>query len=170
MDLWESILLAALGGVIAILAGVVGSRLQERTASRVRAELHAREDRFRLHKERVDAYAHFHVMASDALRALKFYSREPANADLRERLWEKRNLVFYACIPIELFGHDSVNTTAWALIHYIDASSADPATFDQEVWTRLINDYRRTVRTAVIGEERLQSESDSAPPASRLTN
>jgi hypothetical protein len=59
MALWNSILLAAVGGGLTTLGAWLGFRWQSREAHQLRSEQLVREDRFLLHKERMESYASF---------------------------------------------------------------------------------------------------------------
>src|SRR5687768_16338065 len=68
MALWESIVIAAFGGVVALGSAWFGARWQAREAQRARREAYEREDRYRLHTIRVDAYKSFSLTAGAARR------------------------------------------------------------------------------------------------------
>jgi hypothetical protein len=146
MATWDSMLSAALGGLIGVTGTVLGSRMQAREAGRVRAEQHDREDRFRLHKERIDAYSAFYIAAGHARRVLSGQPSGTMAADVRAEVW-------HAYTRVLLVGHRRVLDVADEILVYTTAVAFKGVSFDLDQYRGLISRLQHATRLDLIGAD-----------------
>jgi hypothetical protein len=104
----EALLLAGLGGFLAIAGTVTGQHLQARHNRRIRVEEYAREDRYRLFRDRLEAYREYHVAVGNARRVMGLYSRSRDDTGLLETLKEARSEAWRAYTLVWLIGEENV--------------------------------------------------------------
>lgn len=146
----QALLLALLGGCLAIAGTVTGQYMQSRNTHRSRIEGYEREDRYRLYRDRLDAYREYHVAVGGARRAMIMYSRATADADLHKALVEERNKVWRAYTLVWLIGDESVVDTATQLFNMVDEVTWHDAEFEPPSWAERIRAFVRAARADLL--------------------
>jgi len=144
MAIWESLMLTALGGVIGLAGIWLGARVQAREADRVRREQFEREDRFRLHKERIAAYSEFYAATGRMRRLLK------GHQDL-SLCREHRSVLWLAYTTVLLIGDRSVLGAATAILGWADSIIANEKTYDEKEYTDMIHRFQNVGRADLTG-------------------
>ena len=147
MTTWISVVSGALGGVIGVLGTLLGARLQFKEAARVRTEQYRREDRFRLHKERIDAYADFYISAGIARRAMASGAEQRKLSQARNRLWR-------AFARVLLVGEEEVLRSARPILTYVSDVAYEGVKFDADRYRELIAGFQRSARGDVAIRDR----------------
>jgi hypothetical protein len=129
--LLDSLLSAAVGGFIGTTGTLLAWHTQAREARRVRMEQYEREDRFRLHKERIDAYSAFYVAAGHARPILGNRPTGQSAKDVRSELW-------HAYTQILLVGDRTVLDVANDILTYVTAIVFEGTTFEENHYRQLI--------------------------------
>ncbi|MFI5895945.1 hypothetical protein ACIA5D_38195 [Actinoplanes sp. NPDC051513] len=146
MAIWESLALAAAGGVIGTVGTWVGARTQIRAADRARNVQYARDDKYRLHKERIEAYSRFYIAAGRVRATL--YSNplpdEPTKLAVRRELWDKFTTMV-------LLAEASVLHVANDILDYTDSVFWRGERFQLDIYVELIQRLQRAARADVIG-------------------
>lgn len=160
MAVWESLLLTALGGGIGTAGTLLGMRMQAREAGRVRRQQCEREDRFRLHKDRIEAYSSYYVAAGHMRKALVSDADLEVKREVRRELW-------HAFTTIVLIGERTVLESASTLLVYADRVIAGDLKFDKKHYGELIWRLQRAGRADLIGVADLPTvtEDQIAPVA-----
>jgi hypothetical protein len=148
MNLWSSAILTALGGTIAIVGAWFGARFQAREARRARREAYDREDRFRLHKERVEAYSSFYIAAGHVRSVLFNETDQPTRISARSDLWATYT-------RIVLLGDLQFLQIAGSILKLADGVIRDGDTFSPEAFRELIQKLQRAGRADLIGAQDL---------------
>lgn len=149
----QSLLLTGLGGLIAITGTVIGQRLQAREAKNMRIEDRTREDRYRLHKERLDAYVRFHVQFGLARRPMLAYSEAADAPEALEQVSEARIAAWQAFVFVRLIGSPKAVAAARAVMWEITAVAWDEKKFEKDRWSDLVLAFRTAARRDVVGED-----------------
>jgi hypothetical protein len=131
----EALLLAGLGGALAIAGTVTGQYMQAHNAQRVRAEGYAREDRYRLYRDRLEAYREYHVSLGAARVVMALYSRSQDDAQLLNTLKEERNKAWRAYSLVWLIGEEKVVKAATVLLKMVDDVTWHGAKFQPDPWS-----------------------------------
>jgi len=145
MTLWESAVLAGIGGGLTLIGTWAGARWQAREAQRARAEQFAREDRFRLHRDRMETYASF-LRVAGAMRAAM---TRPSSVleDARKR----RNALWQEYARLRLIGADQVAHVAESILELANQFVWQGAKFDDERHRALIASYVQCARSDLLG-------------------
>jgi hypothetical protein len=157
MALWESAVLAGIGGGLTLIGTWAGARWQAREAHRARAEQFAREDRFRLHRDRMETYASF-LRAAGVMRAAM---TRPSSAldDARKR----RNALWHEYARLRLIGADEVVHVAGSVLELANQFVWQGAKFDDERHGALITSYVQCARSDLLGLAAAGSDTRSSP-------
>jgi hypothetical protein len=107
------------GGAVAAGAGLLTALMQARQATRLRRDDHIREDRYRLYRDRVEAYIAFHTLASKARRVMQDFAEDTSDDDAERR--EARNVAHLAFVKVALIGGAEVVAAARRVMINIDA-------------------------------------------------
>jgi hypothetical protein len=151
MAVWDALVLTALGGAIGTGGTWFGARIQAREAARVRSEQYVREDRFRLHKERVEAYSAFWVAAGNLRGHLDANARgiRVPGGGLQQR--ELRNLLWDTYTRVALVGAKPVLDAASNILGYADRVISAGHPFDRDKFADLTGQLRRAGRADLAG-------------------
>ena len=144
MAIWESLVLTALGGGIGVAGAVAGARMQANDARRSRQEQYEREDRFRLHQERIAAYSRFYVIVGQLRASLGTDPQGQAALDKRAELW-------HAYTGVLLLGSEAVLKIAVEVVLQADNVVWRGAPLDRDAWRQLIRRLQLALRTDLIG-------------------
>jgi hypothetical protein len=130
-----------------------------RAADRVRRVQYAREERDRLHKERVDAYSKFYLAADQVGATLRSIIEpdHPTELTVRRELWAR----FTTMVLVAEVG---VLNIADEILNYTDGVIWRQEAFDAAAYRGLIHRFQRAARADVIGLVDLPS----APSEARL--
>lgn len=150
----EVLLPTVLGGLLAILGGVVGQFLQSRHSDRVRAADARRENRYRLYEQRLKVYEDFHIAAGPARVAMSRLASKERGEHPDPDLLEARSGVWHAYVRLGLIGQEPVVRRARDLFNYVDDVVIRRGTFDSERWASLIRAYGRSAREHALAHER----------------
>lgn len=156
--MWQLVLLTALGGALTIAGTIAGHNWQAAENRRVRRERYEREDRYRLFRDRIEAYRAFNEAASAVLRpALKSYQEADRDQSLVPSISQARMDTHSAYIVVRLIGDGDVVLAASKLL-----SEADEVRwrkdFDPDRWGDLIINFVGAARTDLILEDDASSE------------
>lgn len=132
MQSWIALLSAIFGGLIGVSGTLLGSRMQLKEARRGRNEQYAREDKFRLHRDRLEAYSDFYVAAGNARASMASHKAGTAGADARNEVWR-------AFIRVLLIGNRTVLDAATAILVHVTEVVFQEARFDDGQYRVLIN-------------------------------
>jgi hypothetical protein len=155
----QALLLALAGGFLAIAGTVTGQYVQARNNQRDRMEEHSREDRYRLYRDRLDAYREYHVAVGGARRAMAMYSRSTEDVELRKALIEERVKVWRAYTLVWLIGEESVVDTATKLFNMVDRVTWESADFEPEAWRDGVRAFVEAARGDLFPENNLSIPS-----------
>ncbi|GIG88223.1 hypothetical protein [Plantactinospora endophytica] len=153
MRIWESALLTVLGGLMAAGAGLLAAVLQGRQAARARAEQQSREDRYRLHQDRVAAYLDFHLSASNARGVMQDVTGETEEADAERRA--ARNATQHSYVMVMLIGGAETIAAARRTMVYIDGVVFRREPFDAPAWSDIIGGFQQAARYDLTGHRDL---------------
>ncbi|MFC8620411.1 hypothetical protein ACFT9M_28880 [Micromonospora purpureochromogenes] len=156
MAVWESLLLTALGGGIGTAGTWLGSRMQATQAERVQREQHEREDRFRLHKERIEAYSAFYIAAGHVRQILAEDRTLADRRGARSEMWQ-------AFTTVLLVGHRDVLDAASDLLGYTDSVISNQQDFEQDHYSWLIHRLQHAARTDLTGASDLMPPPEQHP-------
>jgi hypothetical protein len=151
--MWESVLSTVAGGAVAAGAGVLTALMQGRQASMLRAEQQRREDRYRLHRDRVDAYLAFHTAASEARRVLQNLTDGTPEDDRERRA--ARNATHLAYVKIALIGGAEVVAAARRMMIHIDGIAYGRAAFEVDAWNDVLDPFQEAARYNLTGQHDL---------------
>jgi hypothetical protein len=143
-----SLISTCIGGLIALSGSVVGQRLQARSASKSRVEQYSREDRYRLHRERVDVYSQFYVDMKVLRRAVM--GVDPAARQSDEAVLEAQDAAWRTDAKLRLLGTSEVVIAARSMMRYL-SSAVSGGEFDLHQWSMLVSAYRTAARQDLIG-------------------
>jgi len=146
----EALLLAGLGGVLAIAGTVAGQFMQARNAQHVRAEEFTREDRYRLHRDRLEAYREYHVALGGVRPVMALYSRSKDDTELHNTLKEERNKAWRAYTLVWLIGEEKVVDAASGLLKLVDDVTWHGAGFQPDLWGAGIRAYVEAARSDLL--------------------
>lgn len=152
MALLDSLLATAVGGFIATTGTLLAWRTQAREARRIRIEQYEREDRFRLHKDRIDAYSAFYIAAGHARRILLGHSMDQPAQDVRAEVW-------HAFTRVVLVGDQMVLDVANDILAYVTDVVFKGTTFDVDHYRDLIWRLQATARADVNSADLLHRVS-----------
>jgi hypothetical protein len=141
---WITPLLSALfGGTIGVIGTLLGARTQIKEARQVRTEQYDRDDKFRLHKEKLEAYAKFYVAAGHGRRILM---RDDTNmddaADVRSECW-------HAYTKIVLIGDDDVLKVSGEILSHVTDIAFKELSFDRKYYEGLIRRLQTATRASL---------------------
>jgi hypothetical protein len=157
--MWQAILLTSLGAALAMVGTIIGHRWQAAESRRMRREGYEREDRYRLFRERVEAYRAFHLAASATRPILIDYSeailapQQHGPDKLDAALDEARQDAFRAFIFVRLIGNSTVVRAASKIMREIDHVYREGQPFDSLRWSERILDYISSARFDLIKRE-----------------
>jgi hypothetical protein len=141
---WLAPLLSALlGGTIGVIGTLLGARTQIKEARQVRAEEYARDDKFRLHKERLEAYSEFYIAAGHGRRIL--IQDDPAKDDMKA----VRSECWHAYTKIVLVGDDAVLEVSGEILSHVTDVAFNKLTFDREYYKSLIHRLQSATRSSL---------------------
>ena len=143
-----SLLSTCVGGFIAITGSVVGQRLQARNATKSRAEQYNREDRYRLHRERVDVYSQFYLDMKVLRRAVMRV--DPAARATDQTAVDAQDTAWWTYAKMRIVGSTDVIIAARSMIVYISAAVSSDE-FDLDQWSAMVATYRAAARRDLIG-------------------
>ncbi|WP_157475713.1 hypothetical protein [Parafrankia sp. EUN1f] len=147
MSLLSSILLTALGGILTAFGGYIGVRYQAKEAARARRETQQREDLFRLHAERREAYVAFYQAVGGCRRAFALMAQpgwdRPSAREVRSNLWA-------SWIVLRLIGKEGVLEAASNFLSYVDGMLDGSISFSNEDWRDLVNGYVENARDDLL--------------------
>jgi hypothetical protein len=146
--LLDSLLSAGVGGLIGTTGTLLAWRTQAKEARRIREEQYDREDRFRLHKERVEAYSAFYVAAGHARRTLRSDPTEESAMEARAEVWHKFTRVL-------LVGDRPVLDAASDILAYVTAVAHEGRRFDVDHYSELIWRLQATARADITSPDLL---------------
>jgi len=147
--MWNSILSTIAGGAVAAGAGGLTSLIQARQAAQVRAEVRDREDQYRLHRDRVDAYIAFHAAIGSMRRILQNAANSAEEGNSRCRA--ARNDTHITYVRIALVGSTGVVAEARRMMIHIDAVTYGRAPFDSVVWNDALDGFQNAARYDLTG-------------------
>jgi len=161
--LWQPLLLTGLGGVLAIAGTVIGQFWHARTARQERHEQWAREDAYRLHGERREAYAAFYLAAGHARLIMATYPAPISSEGLAE-LEEARMALWKEFVSVRLIGVRDVLAAARTLLTMVDRVAQRQEEFAPTPWVEAIDVYVGRARRDLIpgGPETAQPKKTSA--------
>jgi hypothetical protein len=168
LHVWESLVSTAVGGVVAAAAGAVAMMIQSRQTARLRREQHEREDRYRLHQARVEAYLDFHTSASRTRAALQDFNSASGEDDVLRR--EARNATHLTYVRIALIGGTAVVASARRMMIHIDDITFGRTVFDASAWSNTLDEFQQTARQDLTGQRDLAAvtaQIDWLPPTPR---
>lgn len=138
MSLWQSLLLAGAGGVLALSGTWMGFYLQAREQRRVRSDQLAREGLLRLHGDRITSYTAFYKEGGAMRRALRAVASTPNDEGVRQEAWKQRSILWGACASVTLLGSREAASAAWDLLTYATDVVDMRAAFDVHRFSELI--------------------------------
>lgn len=148
----QSLLLVGLGGVLAIAGTATGQYLQSRHTRRLRIDEYAREDRYRLFRDRLEAYREYHVAVGNARRVMGLHNRSVDDADLHEMLKEARAEAWRAYTLVWLIGEERVVNAASVLLDMVDSVTWHGARFEPDSWREEIQAFVGAARSDLLPE------------------
>lgn len=141
---WLTPLLSAfLGGTIGVIGTLLGARTQIKEARHVRTEEYARDDKFRLHKERLEAYSEFYIAAGHGRRVL---IQDDAVKDDMEAV---RSECWHAYIKIVLIGDNDVLQVSGEILGHVTDVAFSQLPFDREYYKSLIHRLQTVTRSSL---------------------
>jgi hypothetical protein len=156
MALWDSVLLAAVGGGLTTLGTWLGFRWQAREARQVRSEQLVRDDRFRLHKERMESYASFLREVGDARRALaRFAASGNDPSEARRAARDQRNSLWKEYTTLSLIGAKDVVDAASSVLQLVTAVAWGDVRFDDKHYDDLVGVYMESARSDLLAQAAL---------------
>ncbi|WP_152991228.1 hypothetical protein [Frankia sp. R43] len=147
MSLLSSILLTALGGILTVLGVYIGARYQAKEAAHARRETERREDRFRLHAERREAYVAFYRAVGGCRRAFALMTQPDWD---RSSAGEARSNLWASWIVLRLIGKERVLESAGNFLSYVDGMLDGSTEFSNGEWRDLVNDYVENARDDLL--------------------
>lgn len=148
--MFEDLMPTAVGGAAAIVGVWVGHYWQSREARQVRDEAFAREDQYRLHRDRLQAYHDFYTAAGRARRAITVAGPDGAAVGSGHRAWDERSDLWHGYTRVELIGADSVVRAARRVLDIIDGVVIRGEPYDDERWLEGIREYARIARSDIV--------------------
>lgn len=110
----------------------------------MRAELYLREDKFRLHKERVEAYSAFYIKAGVARQVM-------TSGAERRGLNKARNALWTTYTRLALVGGNDVAGAASRVLKYVNGVAYHGETFESARYRELVVEFQRVARLDVVG-------------------
>lgn len=145
VGIWQSLALAAVGGFIGIVASWLSASTQIRAADRARSAQYDREDRYRLHGERVEAYSKFYLAAGHVRATLRSTEADQSvKLAARSALWERYTTMV-------LLAEANVLDIASEVLAYTDRVVQQGEAFEAAAYRGLIHRFQRAARADVIG-------------------
>lgn len=160
----QALALTGLGGLLAIIGTIFGYYLQAREGRRARSETYEREDRFRLHRDRRESYAAFHLAFGNARLAMFSFMDSRGDPEYLARVREARDGAWATYVPLWHVGADEVIGIAGNLMSEIEAVGWHGDNFDPDRWGEMVDAYVLAVRNDLTG----QRSSRRGPEASGL--
>lgn len=149
----QSLVLTGFGGLLAITGAIAGYLLQNREARRARSESYKREDLFRLHQDRRQAYQDFHVAFVRNQPSLWATIDFPDDADRRAKVREARQEVHLSYLPLWHIAAEEVVQAARAILQIYDAVGWDSAPYIWGDWLNLVDSYTLAVRNDLLKQD-----------------
>jgi hypothetical protein len=149
----QSLVLTSLGGLLAIAGAIAGYLLQNHEARHARFESYNREDLFRLHQDRRQAYRDFHVAFIGARPAVNAAMDSPDDTELRAKVREARNVVLASYIPLWHVGAEEVVQAARNMMHDLHAVGWHGATSSWDDYVKLVDLYVLAVRNDLMKQD-----------------
>jgi hypothetical protein len=143
----QSLLLVGLGGFLTIAGTVTGQYLQSRNVRRLRLDEYAREDRYRLFRDRLQAYHEYHVAAGHARSAMAVYNASENGVDLDKKLTKARSQVWRAYTLVWLIGEERVSERAKVLLDMVDDVARRGVEFQPDSWAEAIRAFVTAARS-----------------------
>jgi hypothetical protein len=138
MNLWQSLVLACVGGALALIGTWMGFHFQAREQRRGRSDQLTRDGLLRLHTDRVTSYTAFYS-AGGSMRAILLRLVKTADDDdLKAKAWEQRSSLWDACASVTLVGSREAAVTAWDLLNYATDVLSGKTTINMPRYARLI--------------------------------
>ncbi|MFI5584392.1 hypothetical protein ACIA5G_05105 [Amycolatopsis sp. NPDC051758] len=162
MALWESAVLAGLAGGLTMTGTWLGFRWQSREARRGRTEQFAREDRFRLHNERLEAYSAFYLAAGHMRSGMRQLRLANPAASAAHEVHGQRRTLWEAFATVRLIGTDDVVEAASAVLAYATEVDHLETEFDIDHYDSLIRDYVRQARSGLLVPSADRNQETSA--------
>ncbi|MGW4467221.1 hypothetical protein [Micromonospora sp. NPDC004704] len=153
MSIWESVSLTVVGGVVAAAAGLLGAAVQARQAAQARRDQEKREDRYRLHQDRLATYVAFHLCASDARAILQDLVDDDDEDDAQRRAVRNETQGAYA--KVVLLGGAEVIVAARRIMVFIDGVVYRREPFDSGAWSDVIGSFQEAARYDLTGHRDL---------------
>lgn len=147
MSLLSSILLTTLGGILTVFGVYIGARYQANEAARSRRETYKREDQFRLHAERREAYVAFYQTVGGCRKAFALMARPDWD---RSSAREARSDLWRSWIVLRLIATEKVLESADHFLHYIDTMLDGSISFSNEKWADLVGNYVNNARDDLL--------------------
>ena len=145
MSAWIPVVSVAVGGLIGVLGTLLGVRLQIKEAARARVEQYTREDRYRLNRDRIDAYASFDRAMGHARNVMSSSKAEQSVlVDARDEVWARYSLVM-------LVGEQQVIGVVKEMMAYVNEVLDRSRKFDAIECLALVRQFRAAARGDLIG-------------------
>jgi hypothetical protein len=158
----QPLLLTGFGGLLAILGTIAGYILQTREARSVRAGAYGREDRFRLHQDRREAYRAFHLAFGEARDVIELYMESRDDIALLKKVQDAREEAWRKHLTVWHIGAVEVVQAARKIMGELTDIGWNGATSDNERWIVLIGSYVLAVRNDLLGEKSSYQEAEAA--------
>src|ERR1022692_322201 len=142
----QSLLLTALGGVLGVGGALLASQFQAREGRRVRREQDARDDRYRLSRERIDAYKAFYIAAGSARHAID------AGLSIK-KVQERRQVLWEAFTLVALIGDANTWDHARTVLRVISDVAFDGSSLNVDEWNELIRVFIQSSRLELIPDK-----------------
>jgi hypothetical protein len=149
----QSVILTGFGGLLAITGAIAGYLLQNREARRARLESYKREDTFRLHQDRRQAYQDFHLTFVRAQPSLYATIESPGDVELRAKVREARQEVHQSYLPLWHIAGPQVVQAARGILDVYDAVGWRDAPYSWDNWIDRVDCYVLAVRNDLLKQE-----------------
>jgi hypothetical protein len=136
----QSLLLTAVGGILGISGTLIATRWQAREARQERIERYDREDRYRLTKDRIEAYSSFFIAAGE-VRSLMWGKVVGDGGVPPSEAMSVRNKLWQAFTYIALIGDPETRRRSAALVDYATSVARREKHFDSNEWGDRVDNF-----------------------------
>jgi hypothetical protein len=165
----ESLLAAAVGGVLVITGTLASTVWQATSAKNTQRVQIAREDRYRLARDRIAAYTTFLQAAGSTRQAMAYHAgQDRGTANLLKSLRGQRNELWDAFTVVALIGDEDTRRAANDILVNVDQVAWRHVPFDPEAWSQLIGTYMRAARAELTAADMQQSALEAPLAAAVL--
>ena len=149
MGVWQSALLAVLGGTLTMLGTWSGARWQAREARAARQEQLAREDRYRLYERRIEGYSAFYHAVSRSRGAFSGHTVDEDTSPAQAADASRSELI-RRYITLVLIADDEVKQAASALLGLVTDVAYNGVDPDLDRYDEAIQAFANAARQDLV--------------------